>query len=105
MSKNLEDTSFLVGVGDSLWPVTSTTPFEAIKLVKDRILKENSKPSLVELISGGKADFLVMDDSRRSFYASESQGTYTDCPSDEIIEKMARLLPPKKYRTRHSMPD
>ncbi len=105
MSKEMDDISFLVGVGDSLWPVTTATPFEAIKIVKDRILRENSRPSLVELIADGKADFLVMDDTRRSFFASESQGNYSDEPSDEVIEKMSRLLPAKKYRARFSMSD
>lgn len=100
MNKEMDDISYLVGVGDSLWPVTTASPYEAIKLVKDRILRENSRPTLVELIADGRADFLVMDDTRRSFYASESQGNYSDQPSDEVIEKMSRLLPPKKYRTR-----
>lgn len=99
-----EESKFLVGMGNNVWPVTSATPQDAIREVKERILRENRSQSLVNLVASNNADILVMNESRDEFYACETHGTYLDDAPDEVLERMARLLPPRKFRIKNTKP-
>ncbi len=99
-----EESRFLVGMGNNVWPVTSITPQDAIREVKERVLRENRSQSLVNLVASNNADILVMNESRDEFYACETHGIYLDNAPDEVLERMARLLPPRKYRVKHTKP-
>jgi hypothetical protein len=98
---------YLVVTGICAFSIDAATPFQAVEALKQRIYERGQLPehltdpeigmSLVEALSAGRLNFIVMDAERTQLLGGEFQGNYEDKVSRRLADSLRQMLSEHLY--------
>lgn len=99
--------TFLVVTGIVAFKVNANTPQQAIQQLKERIHQRGELPahltdpeigmSLVEALSAGKLNFIVMNEERTQLLGGELKGEYEETVSRRLADSLRDMLSENLY--------